>query len=137
MSFSQYGDHYLFKDIFLYHWKEESQHAILDEMELRRHHATLSPADIDQSVTDFIDLVAAVDGILQAQAAADAAYFADTCGRMVGDDERTAITARFLAAYRWQYIHSGATHPKFVEVMSELITPDQADRIGAALETLQ
>src|SRR5262249_29944602 len=26
----------LFKDVFLYHWKEESQHAILDELELFR-----------------------------------------------------------------------------------------------------
>ena len=26
----------LFKDVFLYHWKEESQHAILDELELMR-----------------------------------------------------------------------------------------------------
>ncbi|HMD82474.1 MAG TPA: hypothetical protein VKE92_14255, partial [Anaerolineales bacterium] len=26
----------LYKDVFLYHWKEESQHAILDELEWRR-----------------------------------------------------------------------------------------------------
>jgi hypothetical protein len=26
----------MFKDVFLYHWKEESQHAILDELELGR-----------------------------------------------------------------------------------------------------
>ena len=29
----------LFKDVFLYHWKEESQHAILDELEWRREDA--------------------------------------------------------------------------------------------------
>src|SRR5712672_2773251 len=27
----------LFKDVFLFHWKEESQHAILDELEWMRH----------------------------------------------------------------------------------------------------
>src|SRR4026209_1752242 len=32
----------LFKDVFLYHWKEESQHAILDELEWTRHDATLT-----------------------------------------------------------------------------------------------
>lgn len=28
----------LFKDVFLFHWKEESQHAILDELEIGRAH---------------------------------------------------------------------------------------------------
>ena len=32
----------LFKDVFLYHWKEESQHAILDELEWVRHDAGLT-----------------------------------------------------------------------------------------------
>ena len=32
----------LFKDVFLYHWKEESQHAILDELEWKRHDAGLT-----------------------------------------------------------------------------------------------
>src|SRR6516165_8683573 len=31
----------LYKDVFLYHWKEECQHAILDELELARQDATL------------------------------------------------------------------------------------------------
>ena len=34
----------LFKDVFLFHWKEESQHAILDELEWAREDATLAPA---------------------------------------------------------------------------------------------
>ena len=65
----------LWKDVFLFHWKEESQHAILDELEWRREDAKLTPAQRDQAVTDLIELVAAVDGILQVQAAADADYF--------------------------------------------------------------
>jgi hypothetical protein len=32
----------LFKDVFLYHWKEECQHALLDELEFRRHDAALT-----------------------------------------------------------------------------------------------
>ena len=64
----------LFKDVFLYHWKEESQHAILDELELVRHDAGLTAEQRDQAVDDFIELVTAVDGILQAQARADASY---------------------------------------------------------------
>ncbi len=126
----------LYKDVFLYHWKEECQHAILDELELVRHDATLSAEERDRGVDEFIALVAAVDGILRAQAAADASYFAANCTRAVDVDEVQTIEAAFLAAYRWQYIHSGARHPHFSKVLSSLINESQGQRIQAALATL-
>jgi len=126
----------LFRDVFLYHWKEECQHALLDELEFLRHDSTLTAEERDRAVDDFIELVAAVDGILQAQAAADAGYFAANCGRTVEADEVPAIEAAFLAAYRWQYIHSGARHPYFGKVLTSLITESQGQRIQAALATL-
>jgi hypothetical protein len=126
----------LFKDVFLYHWKEECQHAILDELELVQHDAGLTAEERDQAVDDLIELVAAVDGILQAQAAADTGYFAANCGRAVAADEARAIEAAFLAAYRWQYIHSGTRHPHFTKVLSSLISEGQGQRIQAALATL-
>ena len=127
----------LFKDVFLYHWREESQHAILDELEWMRHDAQLTGEQRDRAVDEFIELVAAVDGILQAQAKADAGYFAEKCGRAVGEAEAQAIEASFLKAYRWQYIHSGTQHPHFGKVLSSLISPSQGQRIQAALATLQ
>lgn len=127
----------LFKDVFLFHWKEESQHAILDEIEWLRLDADMTPAARDAAVDDFIDLVVAVDGILQAQATSDSAYFAGTCERPVDADEQAAIEAGFLRAYRWQYILSGAAHPSFQKVLSSVITDEQAGRIGAALSGLQ
>jgi hypothetical protein len=127
----------LFKDVFLYHWKEESQHAILDELEWVRCDAGLTAEQRDRSVDEFIELVAAMDGILQVQANADAGYFAATCGRAVDEVEARAVAAAFLKAYRWQYIHSGAKHPQFGKVLSSLITEKQGQRIQAALATLQ
>jgi len=126
----------LFKDVFLYHWKEESQHAILDELELIRHDAKTSAHDRDKAVDEFIDLVVAVDGILQAQSAADAQYFAQTCGRRLSQDERSQVEWAVLRAYRWQYILSGAQHPHFIKVLTSLITDAQAQRIQSALQTL-
>ena len=126
----------LFKDVFLYHWKEESQHAILDELEWVRHDAGLTADERDRAVDEFIELVAAVDGVLQGQAKADAGYFAAKCGRAVEAAEGRAIEAAFLKAYRWQYIHSGAQHPPFGKVLSSLITEDQGQHIQAALATL-
>jgi len=126
----------LYKDVFRFHWLEESQHAILDELEWQREDAKLTDAERDAAVTDLIELAVAVDGILQAQADADADYFAATNARTVGEDEFTMIRDGILKAYRWQYIFSGATHPHFQKVITSLASEEQMARIGAALDTL-
>ena len=127
----------LFKDVFLYHWREESQHAILDELEWVRCDAGMTAEQRDKAVDELIELIAAVDGILQAQAKADATYFAATCGRAVGEGETPMIETAFLKAYRWQYIHSGVQHPQFGKMLSSMISEKQGQRIQAALATLQ
>jgi hypothetical protein len=126
----------LFKDVLLYHWREESQHAILDELEWRRCDATTSPAEREIGVDELIELVGAVDGILQAQAKADAGYFGRAVGRSLHPAEALAVEAEILAAYRWQFILSGAQHPRFLIVLSELTTDSQRTRIVAALAPL-
>jgi hypothetical protein len=126
----------LFKDVFLFHWKDECQHVVLDELELKRHDATLTQEERDRAVDDFIALVVAVDGILKVQATADAGYFAAHCGRAVRSGEAEVLATQFLKAYRWQYIFSGATHPRFQATLKGMITQVQFDRVGAALATL-
>lgn len=129
----------LFKDVFLYHWREESQHAILDEVEWRRHDAAITPAARDAAVNEFIELVGAVDGILQMQAAADTKYFwyvAAMRGTRMTEDQTAAVEKVFLKAYRWQYILSGAGHERFGKVLTDLTTEAQRERIQAALATM-
>ena len=123
----------LWKDVFLFHWKEESQHAIMDELEWRREHARLTDSERDQAVTDLIDLVGAVDGIVQMQAQADADYFIGCSSRTFAPDDEATIRNVLLKAYRWQYIVSGVQEPRFIEVLKALVTPAQMDRIGTAL----
>jgi hypothetical protein len=123
----------LFRDIFRYHWMEECHHVILDELEWRRVHARITPEERDRGVSDLIDLVGAVDGILQAQAAVDSAYFLRLCERNFSESEQCALRALVLRAYRWQYIVSGVQHPHFGRLLTELTTPAQMDRIHQAL----
>ena len=123
----------LWKDVFLFHWKEESQHAILDEMEWMREDQRLDADQRDQAISDLIGLVGAVDGICQVQAEADAAYFAGVAGRRFPADEARAIGATLLGAYRWQYILSGVQDPRFLEILGSMIDADQGARINAAL----
>jgi hypothetical protein len=126
----------LYKDVFLYHWKEESQHAILDELEWRAEDARLSAAERDQAVEDLIELVGAVDAILQAQADADAGYFLACSARSFSADEITRLPASVLKAYRWQYIVSGVQDPRFTGILAELTTDAQMQRITTALAPL-
>ncbi len=126
----------LFKDVFLFHWKEESQHAVLDELEWRREDAKLSAPERDGAVSELIELVAAVDGILQMQSTRDAQYFAEVCGRELSGAERVEVAALLLKAYRWQYVFSGIQQTQFVDILRQLVTAEQFSRIEAALETL-
>lgn len=126
----------LWKDVFLYHWKEESQHAIMDELEWIRENARLSPNERDQAVNDLIALVAAVDGILEAQSTADTKYFLSHCKRKLTQQEEKQIRDAIFKAYRWQYIVSGVQDPRFTSVLGSMITEEQGQRIHAALATI-
>jgi hypothetical protein len=123
----------LFKDVFYYHWKDECQHVMLDELEWTAEYAKLSAVERDRAVDDLIGLVGAVDGILQAQAAADGEYFLAIAGRDFSDSEKKAIAACVLAAYRWQYIISGVQHLHFGRLLTSMTTPGQMERIQKAL----
>jgi len=126
----------LWKDVFLYHWKEESQHAIMDEMEWVREDQKLSDKERNKAVDDFIELVGAVDGILQLQAGHDAHYFVANSDRSFRDDEADKIRQGILKAYRWQYIISGVQVPRFSQILKSLITEEQGVRITNALATI-
>ena len=124
----------LWKDVFLFHWKEESQHAILDELEWRREHAKLQRrrARPGRHRSDR----AGRRGRRHLPAAGDAptpTTSSPTSVRCPRRREKPQCATSLLKAYRWQYIVSGAQEPRFGEVLAELVTPAQMQRIGAAL----
>ena len=123
----------LFRDIFQFHWRDECQHVVLDELEWKAEHERLSASERDRAVGDLIALVGAVDGILREQSAADAGYFCASTGRAADGSEGRQIAASILAAYRWQYIISGVQHPHFGRLLTRMTTADQMARITAAL----
>jgi len=123
----------LWKDIFKYHWMEEAQHAVIDELEWVSEDRRLTLRQKEQGVDDLIALVGAVDGILQGQAAADAEYFMQVAGRRFTGDEEAAVRTQVLRAYRWQYIASGVQHPHFGRLLANMTTSTQMSRIQAAL----
>jgi len=81
----------------------------------------------------LIELVGAVDGLLQQQAVADVNYFLSIHGGRFDERQVERIRMGVLAAYRWQYIVSGVQLPRFQEILGSMITPAQASRIETAL----
>jgi hypothetical protein len=126
----------LYRDIFRFHWLEECQHAVIDEIEWSREDRNLTSAQRDAAVDDLIELICTVDDILRSQAAADAAYFMRLCDRSFDEQEQRAIRDSVLRAYRWQYIGSGAQHPHFAKLISGMTTPAQMQRLQTALRRI-
>jgi len=127
----------LYKDIFLFHWKEETTHAMMDEMEWPREDAKLSPEERDHAVDELIALVADVDGILQNQSRLDVEYFMGICERTFSEKETKLIAENVLKAYRWQYVFSGIEHPRFQKLYNVLTTEYQRQRVSTALANLR
>jgi hypothetical protein len=123
----------VWKDVFTFHAREESQHAILDEIEWKHEDAKISAEAREQAVGDLIDLVAAVDGLLQMQARADTEYFVAHCAGTVSPDQQSQVASAFLGAYRWQYIVSGVQEPRFAGLLQKRVSDTQMARIGQAL----
>lgn len=126
----------VWKDVFRFHWKEESQHAVLDELEWRRENAGITAAERDRAVDELIELVRAVDEMLQAQAVADAHYLLSMLRRELAPAMAEAVASTFLRAYRYQYIASGLKHTRFPEILFGMLNETQRQRVNAALAPL-
>ncbi|MCF6147113.1 MAG: hypothetical protein E3K37_00465 [Candidatus Kuenenia sp.] len=123
----------LYKDVFFFHWKEECQHALIDELEWPREDSKLTPEERDKAVDELIELIVAVDGILKVQSDADTAYFLKICKRTFSQETIQRIKTNLLKAYRWQYIFSGIEHPRFKKILEEITTETHRQNIIKAL----
>jgi hypothetical protein len=123
----------LFRDVFRFHWLEECQHAVIDEIEWGREDRGLNSAQRDRAVDNLIDLLMMLDDVLRAQSSADAGYFMRLCERTFSPAEQQAIRETVLRAYRWQYIVSGFRHPHFTKLLGGMTTRAQMQRMEAAL----
>ena len=109
---------------------------MLDEVALVAETGGGGAAERDAAVVDLIALVGAVDGILQAQAMADARYFCAIAGTLFSDAQQAQIHDTMLKAYRWQYIVSGVMAPRFQKVLFPMLDEAQGERIKSALAPL-
>ena len=123
----------LTKNIFKAHWLEESQHARLDHLEALRVFDKLDDAQRDAAVNDLIELVQAVDGLLQQQTSFDIENLERYLGRIFNVEEKKIIYDAELKTKRWVFIESGVVHPRFAELFANVTTTAQQERVQQAL----
>ena len=121
------------RHIFRSHWLEESQHARIDHLETLRAFQHMTEAEKDRAVDDLIELVGAVDGLIQTQSQFDVQNLQRCLWRQLSEAERREIYAAVLAAKRYAFIESGVTHPNFQELFGLVTTPSQQLRVQQAL----
>lgn len=123
-------------DLFQARWEAQSRQALADEQAFLREDGRVLPAQRDRGVNDLIALLGAVDGILCAQATADADCFAAQALVGHGPTPRRQVGETVLKAYRWQHIVSGVMAPRVQELLCATIDRAQAARIVQALRPL-
>lgn len=123
----------LSRDMFACHWQVQSRYAALAEDEWFVADRELSATAHEQAVNDLIALLEGMDGMLQAQADADAIYFLVHCGRIFRDEQAQKVRDVILKAYRWQFILAGMQEVQFLTAIGGMISGAQGERIYRAL----
>ena len=106
----------------------------MDHLEAVRVFGKMDDAERDTAIDDLIELVVAVDGLIQKQTDLDVRNFAKYAGRVLTDEENQTLHDSVLKAKRYTFIESGVAHPNFLALFGEVSTPAQqekgADRLG-------
>jgi hypothetical protein len=119
----------LVSSLLKHHWMEESQHAKLDTLVVDELASRATAEEIEKGIEDYMDIGKMLDGGLQTQVELDLASLEKAIGRGLSDSEKAEIREAQLKAYRWTFLVSGMTHPKFDASLRELAAAGHA-RVG-------
>lgn len=117
-----------FKQMLKSHWAEESQHAKIDAMTLRKLALTSTAELRHHAVQDYLDLVDALTGLLGQQAELDVKSLERALKKTFTDEQRAAILANQKKSYVQTFVTWGITNPMFVETV-EQVFPEDCSRI--------
>lgn len=115
-----------FKKMLKSHWAEESQHAKLDALTLRKLAKTSTPEQRKTAVKDYCDLIDALTGLLGQQAELDVKSLEKALGRTFSAEQRNTLLASQNRSYRQTFVNWGITNPFFVETVEAVFPEDVA-----------
>ena len=116
--------------------QEDSQRALLDELQWLREDRKLDAGHRNAAIDDLIELLMTLDEIVQAQAGADADHFVAMATSAFSSQQVGQIRALLCKAYRWQYVACGVVEPRFQALLGSLISDAQMRYIHHALAPL-
>ena len=125
----------LFAGLLKNHWLEESQHAKIDALELKKLADVSSAEQIEAAVADYLGILQAFAGLLGQQAALDVTSLERATGRTFAEPEREAIAAAQTRAYRRDFIVLGVENPGFIKYLDQF-SPTARGRVAAHLGAL-
>lgn len=120
----------LFSNLLKQHWLEESQHARIDALELKKLVDVASPEAIGAAFKDYLDLLDAFSGMLMKQSEMDVPSLEKKTGRVFDAAQKKAIVAMQHKGYVKTFLWVGMTHPTFTDIAKRI---DGASA-GAVLE---
>ena len=123
----------LWEDVFLFHWKEASQHTVLIELAWQEAHARGGERDQQLGVVELGDLIDELAPAVQRQADSDAQFFAQVLSPGFGETEAVALRDLLRRAYRYRFIGSGLSEPRFINMLRALVPGTCMQRLSARL----
>lgn len=125
----------LFVSMLKHHWLEEAQHAKIDHLELLKLCDVATPEQLREAFDDYLGLIDAFDGLLQAQAKMDVESLATALGRPLSEAERDDVMKAQHSGYRRTFLTYGMNHRQFAQVLSSL-SDDAAARVAQKAASL-
>ena len=119
----------LFKDIFLFHWKEETSHAMIDELEWEQRIIKFRlKNETRQSMNS--SLLLQMWMVFSRAKAPHVDYFLKVADHSCSEAEIRQLRAGFLKAYRLQYIFSGVEHLTYQSMLMKVTSAAQRQLLG-------
>jgi hypothetical protein len=109
----------LFASLLKHHWLEESQHAKIDALELKKLAEAATLEQIDTAVDDYLGILGAFAGLLAQQGELDVKSLERATGRVFTDAERQAVAEAQNHAYRRTLIVMGIQNPSFQKYLAQ------------------
>lgn len=109
----------LWRDVFLFHWKEASQHAVMIELAWQDEQLRTDAAGRERGSVELIGLLDELALGVQRQADADAGFFVRTLAPGLAAPEAHALRQLLHRAYRRQFVGSGLQEPRFLNALQK------------------
>jgi hypothetical protein len=109
----------LWRDVFLFHWKEASQHAVMVELAWQDEQLRTDAAGRERGSVELIGLLDELALGVQRQADADAEFFVRTLAPGLAAPEADALRQLLHRAYRRQFVGSGLQEPRFLNALQK------------------